>query len=367
MLINKKILITGGAGFIGSNLVEHFLGRDNEVVCLDNLSTGYLKNIKPFLNNPNFTFIEGDIRDLDTCQKAAEACDYVFHQAALGSVPRSVTDPHTTNAVNIDGTLNILIAARDQKVKRFIYAASSSTYGDSKELPKVEDKIGNPLSPYAVTKYVMELYARVFSDLYGMECIGLRYFNVFGRRQDPEGAYAAVIPLWVKQLMDHEAPVINGDGSYSRDFTYIDNVVRANELAAVTPTDDILDRSRQYAVGSRQVRGDEQGITNKEQGTSKIHSTPNTQHPTPFSEVFNVAYGGNTTLNELFSALKENLAQFDDGIASINAIHGPNRAGDIPHSMASIDKARAVLGYDPEYDAVDGFEKACGWYFENLK
>ena len=328
-LTNQKILVSGGAGFIGSNLVEHFLERGNEVICLDNLSTGYLKNIQPFMEDDKFTFIKGDIRDLETCMKAAEGCNYVFHQAALGSVPRSIKDPHTSNAVNIDGTLNMLIAARDQKVKRFIYAASSSTYGDSKELPKAEDRIGNPLSPYAVTKYVMELYARVFSDLYEMECIGLRYFNVFGRRQDPSGAYAAVIPLWVKQLMKHEAPVINGDGNYSRDFTYIENVIQANELAALAPMS--------ISTGDG------------------------------FSEVFNVAYGGNTSLNELYKALRNNLAIHDSAISSIDAVYGPFRAGDIPHSMASIEKAKTMLGYDPQFDAAKGFEKACGWYFENLK
>ena len=374
MLAGKKILITGGAGFIGSNLVEHFLKRGNQVVCLDDLSTGYSKNIIPFMEEDNFDFIEGDIRDLDTCQMAVEGCDYIFHQAALGSVPRSVADPHTTNAVNIDGSLNMLIAARDNQVKRFIYAASSSTYGDSAELPKVEGKIGNPLSPYAVTKYVMELYARVFSELYDMECIGLRYFNVFGRRQDPNGAYAAVIPLWVKQMIRHKQPVINGDGTYSRDFTYIDNVVQANELAAVTPAEEILKRSRQYAVGSKQVQGagdkvqgDEDRKSKIENQKSDIHPTLSTQHLTSFSEVFNVAYGGNTTLNELFESLRKNLSLFDKEIASINAIHGPARAGDIPHSMASIEKAKMVLGYEPGFNAVKGFENACKWYFENLK
>jgi len=358
-LTNNRILITGGAGFIGSNLVEHFLGSGNQVICLDNLSTGYLKNIEPFLGDPNFTFIEGDIRNLDTCMKASEGCDYIFHQAALGSVPRSVTDPHTTNAVNIDGSLNMLIAARDNIVKRFIYAASSSTYGDSKDLPKVEEKIGNPLSPYAVTKYVMELYARVFSELYNMECIGLRYFNVFGRRQDPDGAYAAVIPLWVKQLMKHEAPIINGDGSYSRDFTYIDNVIQANELAAVTPAEKIHEKRMQGLE-------EEHGIMNTELIKSNVNPTSNTQHPTPFSEVFNVAFGGNTTLTELFTALRTNLSLHDSKIASIEAIHGPNRAGDIPHSMASIEKAKMILGYEPEFDTDRGFEKACKWYFENI-
>ena len=353
-LTGHRLLITGGAGFIGSNLVEHFLARGNEVVCLDNLSTGYMKNIEPFLENPAFTFVEDDIRDFQTCLDAGKGCDYVFHQAALGSVPRSVADPITTNAVNISGSLNILTAARDNKVKRFIYAASSSTYGDSKELPKVEDKIGNPLSPYAVTKFVNELYARVFSDLYDMETIGLRYFNVFGKRQDPEGAYAAVIPLWVKNMVNHEAPVINGDGSYSRDFTYIANVVQANELAAIIPTEEIIERSRQYAVGGKQEKS----------------KSPSTQHPAPrtsISEVFNVAFGGNTTLNELFGALKKNLSLFDEEIASIDAQYGPNRAGDIPHSMASIEKAKTVLEYNPKYNAAEGFEMACQWYFDNLK
>lgn len=327
-LKGQKLLITGGAGFIGSNLVEHFLSQGNKVVCLDNLATGFRKNIEPYLSDSNFIFIEGDIRQIETCQSAAEGCDYVFHQAALGSVPRSVKDPFTSNAVNIDGTLNMLIAARDQKVKRFIYAASSSTYGDSKALPKLEEKIGNPLSPYAVTKYVNELYARVFSDLYDMECLGLRYFNVFGKRQDPNGAYAAVIPLWVKKLINHEAPVINGDGSYSRDFTYIDNVIQANELAALVPSEKIKE---------------------------------------PHDRIFNVAYGGNTDLNELFVSLRDNLARFDANISKIEPIHGPFRTGDIPHSLASIDKARNILGYDPGYDAASGFEEACQWYYENLK
>ena len=348
-LTKARLLITGGAGFIGSNLVEHFLQKGNEVVCLDDLSTGYLKNIEPFLQNPRFTFIEGDIRDLDTCQKAVSACDYIFHQAALGSVPRSVADPIATNAVNISGSLNILTAARDNKVKRFIYAASSSTYGDSKELSKVEEKIGNPLSPYAVTKFVNELYAHVFSDLYNMECIGLRYFNVFGKRQDPEGAYAAVIPLWVKKLLLHEAPVINGDGSYSRDFTFIENVVQANELAAVMPTEAIIENLEDYRIQGQGAGDRVHG------GSGSLHPAPCTLHP--ISEVFNVAFGGNTTLNELFDALKKNLSLFDEEIASIDAQYGPKRAGDIPHSMASIEKAKTVLGYDPQYDVA----KALRW------
>jgi UDP-N-acetylglucosamine 4-epimerase len=258
----------------------------------------------------------------------------------------------------------MLIAARDNKVKRFIYAASSSTYGDSAELPKVEHKIGNPLSPYAVSKYVMELYARVFSDLYDMDCIGLRYFNVFGRKQDPNGAYAAVIPLWVKKLINHEQPVINGDGSYSRDFTYIDNVIQANELAAITPAEEILEKIKQYTVDNNQMdRGSRDADLRK---TESPHTTQHTPQ-TAFSEVFNVAYGGNTNLNELFIALRDNLAKFDAEISKLEADHGPNRAGDIPHSMASIDKAKMVLGYKPKYDAAGGFERACRWYYENLK
>jgi len=231
MISNHTILITGGSGFIGSNLCEALLALGNRVVCLDNFSTGKRENIEALLSNPAFTLIEGDIRDLDSCRKAVANVDYVLHQAALGSVPRSINDPITTNEVNVSGFLNMLVASRDARVRRFIYAASSSTYGDSTALPKVEDVIGRPLSPYAITKYVNELYADVFSRTYGMETIGLRYFNVFGRRQNPDGAYAAVIPLFVRQLMSHESPLINGDGNYSRDFTYIDNVIQMNLLA----------------------------------------------------------------------------------------------------------------------------------------
>ncbi len=231
-LKSRRLLVTGGAGFIGSALCEAFLKQDNEVVCLDNLLTGHRENIAPFLSNPRFTFIEGDIRDPETCKKACDGVDYVFHQAALGSVPRSIENPSRTNEINITGMLNMLVAARDAKVRRFVYASSSSVYGSSKKLPKVEEETGEPLSPYAVTKVVNEKYARVFHEIYGLETTGLRYFNVFGRRQDPYGAYAAVIPKWVARLMKHERPVINGDGSYSRDFTYIDNVVHANEVAA---------------------------------------------------------------------------------------------------------------------------------------
>jgi len=340
ILRNSKILVTGGAGFIGSNLIEYFLKNKNEVICLDNLSTGHRKNITEFLSNPNFQFLEGDIRDLDTCKMAVRDCEYVFHEAALGSVPRSINDPATTNSVNIDGFLNMLIASRDEKVRRFIYAASSSTYGDSKELPKIEERIGRPLSPYAITKVVNEYFAKVFSELYGMETIGLRYFNVFGKRQDPNGAYAAVIPLWVKKFINHESPIINGDGSYSRDFTYIENVIQANERAALTSTEEILKRTKQY------FGNDDLNIV---------------------YEVFNVAYGTNTTLNSLFHSLRTNLSNFDEKINDIQPSYGPNREGDIPHSLASIDKGRKILNYSPQYDAEEGFKLVAKWYYENIK
>jgi UDP-N-acetylglucosamine 4-epimerase len=353
ILKNSKILITGGAGFIGSNMIEYFLKNNNEVVCLDNLSTGHRKNIVEFLDHPNFQLIEGDIRDISVCKRAVHDCEYVFHQAALGSVPRSIKDPVTTNSVNIDGFLNMLTVSRDEEVKRFIYAASSSTYGDSTGLPKVEEFIGRPLSPYAITKVVNEYFAKVYSELYGLETIGLRYFNVFGKRQDPNGAYAAVIPLWVKKFISHESPVINGDGSYSRDFTYIDNVIQANELSALTPKEEILEKVAEYFI-NKPVEFTQQLATR-------------TLQPDIVFEVFNVAYGGNTTLNQLFEALRDNLATYDENIKAIKPIYGPNRMGDIPHSLASIDKAKTVLGYDPIYDASKGFEMACGWYYQNLK
>ena len=336
-----KITITGGAGFIGSNLCEYFVAKGYEVTCLDNFSTGFKRNIEPLISQPNFHFVEGDIRSLETCRKVVEGCDVVLHEAALGSVPRSIKDPINTNSNNVDGFLNMLVAARDAGVHRFVYAASSSTYGDSKELPKVEHNIGRPLSPYAITKYVNELYANVFSSLYGVETIGLRYFNVFGRRQDPNGAYAAVIPLWVKALIGHTSPFINGDGSYSRDFTYIDNVIQANELAATVSTEEIRERMSLYNVSLPQNA--------------------------PRDMVFNVAYGGNTTLNDLFRCLRENLARFDAEIGRIEPVYRENRAGDIPHSQASIVKAQRVLGYQPKYDALRGFEQACEWYWNNLK
>lgn len=319
------ILITGGAGFIGTNLCEYFLSKGYFVVCFDNFATGHKHNIAEFLLHENFKLIEGDIRNLEQCKNAVIGVDYVLHQAALGSVPRSINDPITSNEVNVSGFLNMLVASRDAGVQRFIYAASSSTYGDSESLPKVEDKIGIPLSPYAITKYVNELYAEIFSNTYGFETIGLRYFNVFGRRQDPNGAYAAVIPKFVMQLMKHESPVINGDGNFSRDFTYIDNVIQMNELAMLT------------------------------------------QNPEAINTVYNTAYGDRTTLNDMVSYLKEYLSEFDSSIAGIDVVHGPNRAGDIPHSLASIDKAKRLLNYTPEYSFQDGLKEAVKWYWNNLK
>ncbi len=318
-------MVTGGAGFIGSNLCEELLVQGYDVVCLDNFSTGHRKNIEPFLSNPKFLLIEGDIRNIEDCQKALLGVDYVFHEAALGSVPRSINDPITTNAVNITGFLNMLVSARDANVKRFIYAASSSTYGDSTSMPKVEDVIGKPLSPYAITKYVNELYADIFSRTYGMECIGLRYFNVFGRRQDPNGAYAAVIPLFVKKLVAHEPITINGDGEFSRDFTYIDNVIQMNLLALKT------------------------------------------NNPDAINTVYNTAFGERNTLNQLVKYLKEFLAEYDDQIPTVSTIHAANRIGDIPHSLASIEKAKSMLGYHPKYSLRDGLKEAVHWYWENLK
>lgn len=322
---NSTILITGGAGFIGSNLSEYFLSKGYKVVCLDNFATGHRHNLKDFINNPNYRLIEGDIRNAADCANAVKGVDYVLHQAALGSVPRSINDPVTTNDVNVSGFLNMLVAATDAKVKRFVYAASSSTYGDSVGLPKVEDVIGKPLSPYAITKYVNELYAEIFSKTYGLETIGLRYFNVFGRKQDPKGAYAAVIPKFVMQLMQHESPVINGDGNYSRDFTYIDNVIQMNELAITT--------TNELAVNT----------------------------------VYNTAFGDRNTLNNLVNYLKEFLSKYDPEIANVAIEYGPNRAGDIPHSLASIDKAKELLDYDPKFSLQQGLEEAVDWYWNNLR
>lgn len=343
---NKKVLVTGGAGFIGSNLVDRLLEQNNTVICLDNFATGKRENLANALQHPAFTLIEGDIRNYDDCQKAVEGCDYVLHQAALGSVPRSIVDPMTSTDVNIGGFVKILHAAKEANVNRFVYAASSSTYGDHPDLPKVEHKIGNALSPYAITKYVDELFAKNFSDIYGIETIGLRYFNVFGRRQDPNGAYAAVIPKFAAALMKHESPQINGDGTYSRDFTYIDNVIQANQLAAITPTDTIRERQINYNESQKlEARG------------SKLET---------ISEVFNVAFGERTSLNELAEILKDNLSKFDPKIANVQFKYGENRQGDVPHSLASIDKGSSLLGYEPEYSVKKGLEEACEWYWDNL-
>ena len=292
------------------------------VTCLDNFSTGKRKNIELFLNDSNFTLIEGDIRNLETCHTACKGQDFVLHQAALGSVPRSISDPITSNEVNVSGFLNMLVASRDQKVKRFIYAASSSTYGDSKVLPKVEDQIGKPLSPYAITKYVNELYANNFKLTYDLDSVGLRYFNVFGRRQDPNGAYAAVIPLFVKQLINHEKPVINGDGSFSRDFTYIDNVIQMNILAITSENKKAL------------------------------------------NQVYNTAVGDRTTLIELVNYLKQYLSELDPQITNIEVKYGSNRIGDIPHSLASINKAKKLLNYKPSHTIEKGIKEAVKWYYD---
>lgn len=324
-MMEKTILITGGAGFIGSNLTEYFLAKGYKVVVLDNFATGHRHNLAAVAAHPQFKLIEGDIRNINDCALAVEGVDYVLHQAALGSVPRSIGDPVTTNDVNVSGFLNMLVAARDAKVKRFVYAASSSTYGDSQGLPKVEEVIGKPLSPYAITKYVNELYAEIFGKAYGLETIGLRYFNVFGRKQDPKGAYAAVIPKFVMQLMQHQSPIINGDGNYSRDFTYIDNVIQMNELAMTTT------------------------------------------QPEAINTVFNTAFGDRNTLNDLVGYLKAYLGEYDESIKNIPIEYGPNRAGDIPHSLASIDKAQRLLGYAPQFSLQQGLKEAVGWYWEHLK
>lgn len=324
ILRNRRILVTGGAGFIGSNLVESLLQQGNYVVCLDNFSTGKRENLREFAENPNFRLIEGDIRNYDDCLKAVDGIDIVFHEAALGSVPRSIKDPVTTTDVNIGGFVKILFASKESGVKRFIYAASSSTYGDHPDLPKVEEIIGSPLSPYAITKYVDELFADIFSKTYGITVIGLRYFNVFGRRQDPDGAYAAVIPKFVKTLMKHEVPLINGDGSVSRDFTYIDNVIQVNQLAALVDNKDAL------------------------------------------NQVYNVAHGERTTLNQLFNIIREKTGEYDNEVLKINPSYGPFRAGDIPHSLASIEKAKKLLGYVPAYNVADGLGEAIKWYWNNL-
>lgn len=323
-LRDSRVLITGGAGFIGSNLVESFLDNGNVVVCLDNFSTGKRENLVKFTDNHRFKLIEGDIRNYSDCLNAVEGIDIVFHEAALGSVPRSIKDPVSSTDVNIGGFVKMLFAAKESRVKRFIYAASSSTYGDHPDLPKVEDKIGTPLSPYAITKYVDELFADNFSKTYGIEVVGLRYFNVFGRRQDPDGAYAAVIPKFVKMLMKHEVPLINGDGTTSRDFTYIDNVLQANHLAAIV------------------------------------------QDKKALNQVYNVAHGERTSLNRLYEIIRELAGKYDKEIIKIEPLYGPARAGDIAHSLASIVKARKLLGYSPELNVKKGLAEALEWYWNNL-
>lgn len=324
-ITDSKVLVTGVAGFIGSNLAKDLLEHNNQVVGLDSFITGKRENMSDFIEHSNFTFIEGDIRDKAICDKACTEIDYVLHQAALGSVPRSIEDPIRTNDININGFLNIIIAARDAKVKRFVYATSSSVYGTEQRLPKVEEKIGKPLSPYAITKAMNEQYAKVFGKLYDMETIGLRYFNVFGAKQDPDGAYAAAIPKFIRQFIRHESPVIHGDGTQSRDFTYIDNVVQANNLAAIST------------------------------------------NPMAINSVFNVAFGESTNLDELVELLQELLTKFDPKIAEVEIKYGPERVGDVRHSLASIVKSSTLLGYKPEHDLRSGLEKAIAWYWKHMQ
>jgi UDP-N-acetylglucosamine/UDP-N-acetyl-alpha-D-glucosaminouronate 4-epimerase len=317
-LSKASFLVTGGAGFIGSNIVEYLLKNNvGKVRVLDNFSTGSYDNINPFMDNPAFELIEGDIRDLETCRKAVDGMDYVSHQAALGSVPRSINDPITSNDVNVSGFLNILVAARDVKVRKMVYAASSSTYGDHPGLPKFEDKIGNPLSPYAVTKFVNELYANVFSGTYDFHAVGLRYFNVFGPRQNPKGPYAAVIPLFIESALKNEAPYINGDGETSRDFTFVENAVQANIRGLLS------------------------------EGLSK-------------HEVVNIAFGQRTTLNELWNDITA-LAGIE-----LSPVYRENRKGDVKHSLANIDKAAGLIGYRPEVSVKEGLSLAFDWYRQNL-
>ena len=326
----QKWLVTGVAGFIGSNLLETLLKIDQQVVGLDNFSTGHQHNLDQVEQLVSaeqwqrFSMVKGDIRELADCQQVCQGVDFVLHQAALGSVPRSLEDPITTNANNLTGFLNMLVAARDQQVKRFVYAASSSTYGDHPGLPKVEDRIGKPLSPYAVTKYVNELYADVFNRCYDLQPIGLRYFNIFGQRQDPNGAYAAVIPKWFSGLMRGEEIFINGDGETSRDFCFIDNCVEANIMAAMT------------------------------------------DHPEATNQVYNVAVGGRTTLNELFALIQERVNDLQPGYQEVEPTYRDFRAGDVRHSQADISKGRELMGYDPQFDIRAGLDKAAKWYFDNL-
>ena len=322
---NKKILVTGGAGFIGSNLCDKLLELGAYVICLDNYLTGYKENLKSALLSKNFLLIEGDIRDYNSCLKATNEVDYVLHQAALGSVPRSIDDPLTTDQINIGGFVNMLHASVENKVQRFIYAASSSTYGDSVTLPKVENEIGNPLSPYALTKYVNELYASLFNKTYGIDVIGLRYFNVYGRRQSIDGPYAAVIPKFIDNLMNLKSPIINGDGSYSRDFTHVDNVIQMNLLAISTTDNDAL------------------------------------------NQIYNTAVGERTSILELFKLIKEFLCIKDINVDKIKVRFGDSIEGDVPHSLASIKKAQKLLNYNPKIKTIDGLKKTVEWFYNNKK
>ena len=327
-------LITGVAGFIGSNLLEKLLVLNQKVVGLDNFATGYQHNIDQAIEDANratskdlranFSFINGDIRKLEDCQQACSGVDYVLHQAALGSVPRSIEDPISSNSVNVDGFLNILVASKDANVRRFVYAESSATYGDHPDLPKVEGKIGNPLSPYAVTKVVNKLYANVFAKTYGFKTIGLRYFNIFGKRQDPNGAYAAVIPKWIAAIINKGDVFINGDGETTRDFCYIDNTIQMNLLAATTESDQAVDK------------------------------------------IYNVALNDQTSLNELYNMIEKKLILRVDGLVKKNPIYEDFRAGDVRHSRADIDQAKNLLGYEPKFKIAEGMDKTMDWYVESI-
>ncbi|HON17661.1 MAG TPA: SDR family oxidoreductase [Salinivirgaceae bacterium] len=320
LLSGKKILVTGGAGFIGSNLVDRLLNIGCKVIVVDNFITGKSENIEHLKSNPHFALIEGDIRDFKVCKEAVKGVELIFHQAALGSVPRSIENPVLTTEINILGTVNILEAARKASIKRVVFAASSSTYGDSQALPKVEDKIGRPLSPYAITKYVNELYAENYSRLYGMETIGLRYFNVFGPRQDAKGAYAAVIPKFIESIKNLQPPVINGDGNYSRDFTFVENVIQANLLAATT------------------------------------------QNPEALNKIYNIAYGEQTTINQLFYSIRTEVAKSYPQCTTLEPTYGPFRKGDIPHSLASIERAKMLLNYKPTHNLQQGLAETVAWF-----
>jgi UDP-N-acetylglucosamine/UDP-N-acetylgalactosamine 4-epimerase len=321
---NRRVVVTGGAGFIGSNLIESLLAEGNSVVCLDNFITGKRENLKSFETNPVFRLVEGDIRDFEVCKEAVAGADIVLHQAALGSVPRSVIDPVSSVDINVGGFVKILFAAKEAGVKRFVYAASSSVYGDNQRMPKIEEETGTQLSPYAVTKYADELFAANFAAVYGIEVVGLRYFNVFGRRQDPDGPYAAVIPKFLKLLKEHKRPLIHGNGQNSRDFTYIDNVIQANHLAAVT------------------------------------------EDPAALNQVYNIACGGRITLIKVFEVMRELAGKYDRKVLGIEPEFGPERAGDIPHSQASVQKARRLLGYEPAFDTAEGLKECVEWYWKNL-